>query len=342
MLARVTLATCKAVVHCVLLLCCFKELHSTEYKLLDSVKTLPEVVVIETHNEILKKVQSVQTVSTVTQEEASKLGVHSVAEVLQTMPGVFIRNFGGLGGLKTVSLRGSNSAQTLVLFEGIPLNSSQNGIVDLSLLPAQSFSSVEVTQGGSAGVGGAYAIGGSIALGTPRWQDSSSLLTNASFASFGERKVTARVHLSTSSGLLSCVADAVHSNGNYPFTFNQFGKEQTLQRTNSEFTGYSALLSYQTNPKDSSHFSTHAMLRSSLRGAPGAVLQGFVENTTAQLSDNDILYVARYQHQGTFIQTDIKSYARFGEQVYTDDYYLGIPNFSVRNTYISRDGGAIA
>jgi len=58
----------------------------------------------------------------------------TLSEALETVPGVSVRSFGGLGALSTISIRGLGSMNVLVLLDGIPLNPT-GGSVDLSDIP---------------------------------------------------------------------------------------------------------------------------------------------------------------------------------------------------------------
>ncbi|MCK5741029.1 MAG: TonB-dependent receptor plug domain-containing protein, partial [Chlorobi bacterium] len=56
-------------------------------------------------------------------EESSSL---QISDVLETVPGVFIKNYGGAGGMKTISMRGTSAQQTIVMIDGMRINSNQN------------------------------------------------------------------------------------------------------------------------------------------------------------------------------------------------------------------------
>ncbi|MBR1871688.1 MAG: TonB-dependent receptor [Bacteroidales bacterium] len=64
------------------------------------------------------------------------------------MTGVQIRDYGGLGGLKTVNVRSLGSEHTGVYIDGILVDNAQNMQVDLGRLPEGNFSSVRLYTGG--------------------------------------------------------------------------------------------------------------------------------------------------------------------------------------------------
>jgi iron complex outermembrane receptor protein len=74
---------------------------------------------------------------------------------------VYIKKYGALA---TPTFRGTSSSHTLVLWNGIPLNSIANGLLDFSITPIHGFEKIAIVHGGDASVFGSGAIGGSIHL----------------------------------------------------------------------------------------------------------------------------------------------------------------------------------
>lgn len=66
------------------------------------------------------------------QEEMMRLGVTDMADALHRMPGINLRDYGGAGGMKTVSVRGLGAQHTGVSYDGVMLSESQGGEIDLS------------------------------------------------------------------------------------------------------------------------------------------------------------------------------------------------------------------
>jgi len=89
-------------------------------------------------------------------------GQSDLADVLGRTAGFQVRRYGGLGFAAVPSLRGSAAAQIRIFIDGLPLDDAQSGTVDLSLLPVERFSRVEihrgVVPGGLGGMGGAGAV----------------------------------------------------------------------------------------------------------------------------------------------------------------------------------------
>jgi iron complex outermembrane receptor protein len=83
-----------------------------------------------------------------------------VGELVATSPGVAISDYGGLGQLSSVSIRGSSSDAVTVFLDGLPLNTAAGGGVDLSSIPRQWVSRIEVVRGAEGAHYGAGAMGG--------------------------------------------------------------------------------------------------------------------------------------------------------------------------------------
>lgn len=91
-----------------------------------------------------------------------------VEDLLEMVPGVHVRRFGGPGAGSEISIRGSTGAQVVVLLDGVRLNSAQSGSVDLSTIPQDLIERIEVTRGGGSVQSGSDAIGGVVNVVTRR------------------------------------------------------------------------------------------------------------------------------------------------------------------------------
>ncbi len=58
----------------------------------------------------------------------------NIADAVRNFSGVIIKDYGGVGGLKTVSVRGLSANHTSILYDGVQINDAENGQVDLSKL----------------------------------------------------------------------------------------------------------------------------------------------------------------------------------------------------------------
>ena len=85
----------------------------------------------------------------------------NLADFLAVNTAFYIKQYGSLA---TPSFRGTSSSHTLVLWNGIPLNSITLGMLDFSILPTSGFNEISLVHGGDASVFGSGAMGGSIHL----------------------------------------------------------------------------------------------------------------------------------------------------------------------------------
>ncbi len=76
-----------------------------------------------------------------------KLGIGSMAELLRHIAGITVRDYGGAGGMKTVSVRGMGSQHTAVIYDGFALGDCQTGEIDLSRYSLTNMSSFSMHTG---------------------------------------------------------------------------------------------------------------------------------------------------------------------------------------------------
>ncbi len=95
--------------------------------------------------------------------DLAQLPVNNAAELLAAETGTFIKSY-GLGSLATSSVRGGSAGHTLVLWNGLPIQSPMLGQLDLALLPLNSVESINFQRGGNAALWGSGAIGGVLSL----------------------------------------------------------------------------------------------------------------------------------------------------------------------------------
>ena len=109
---------------------------------------------------------------------------NNIAELLTQHSTVFIKSY-GLSSLATPTFRGTGASHTAILWNGVNLQSSMNGVFDLSLLPVQFTDEVVVQSGGSSALFGSGAIGGTIHLNSkPTFQPKQFIASHTTIGSF--------------------------------------------------------------------------------------------------------------------------------------------------------------
>ena len=69
----------------------------------------------------------------------------NLADAIRLFSGIQIKDYGGVGGLKTINVRSLGSEHTTVMIDGIPVENAQNMQVDLGRFNTYSFSRIELS-----------------------------------------------------------------------------------------------------------------------------------------------------------------------------------------------------
>ena len=109
---------------------------------LDSMQHVAEVVVTQqlTYREVIPH-QSLKG------EALQRLSSLSVADALRYFSGVQLKDYGGVGGLKTVNVRSMGSHHVGVFYDGVEVGNAQNGVVDLGQFSLDNVEEVSLYNG---------------------------------------------------------------------------------------------------------------------------------------------------------------------------------------------------
>ena len=102
----------------------------------DSVSTMREVVVKGTRENTPHQI--------ITRNQINSLPSNSVADALKYLAGVQIKDYGGLGGQKTINVRSLGSQHVGVYMDGVRITNAQNGTVDLGKYSLTTLESVSL------------------------------------------------------------------------------------------------------------------------------------------------------------------------------------------------------
>jgi len=136
----------------------------------EPVFSLEEVVVTATRTE-MRVLDAPVHISIITSEEINRSVAKNLADLLSDQVGLVIRDYGAIGELKSVSIRGSSSEGVLILLDGVRLNDSRQGSLDLSLIPLENIERIEMVRGGTSALYGSDAVGGVINIITKKKAD---------------------------------------------------------------------------------------------------------------------------------------------------------------------------
>jgi vitamin B12 transporter len=135
----------------------------------DAPENLPSVVV--TANRAATPLDEVLApVTVITREDIERLQPVSVQDLLTGLPGVVMANAGGIGQQTSMFMRGTNSAHTLVLIDGVRVGTVGAGIPAYEQIPVEQIDHIEVVRGPRSTLYGSDAIGGVIQIFTRHGQ----------------------------------------------------------------------------------------------------------------------------------------------------------------------------
>ncbi len=181
----------------------------------DTVVTLP---VLEVATDRLRH----RSVGSVSQQwdalVLARLPTATVADLLQWQTGSFIKSY-GLGSLATSAIRGGSASHTLVLWNGVPIQSPMLGQVDLSLLPGQDVGTVTLQKGGQSALWGSAALGGVLAMAhQPDFDKFWSVGASGDLGSYGLRRQRARWALGSQRWSLSTRLSHQQADNDFRYT----------------------------------------------------------------------------------------------------------------------------
>ena len=106
--------------------------------------------------------QVLRNATVITAEEIERSGQLTLAQVLQQLGGVEMVSNGGHGSASAVFIRGANAAHTLVLVDGVRLQSATVGTTAFENIPLAQIERIEIVPGPVSSLYGSDAIGGVI------------------------------------------------------------------------------------------------------------------------------------------------------------------------------------
>lgn len=286
--------------------------------------------------------------------DVTRGGQQNVAEALRSMPGVFLQDYGGVGGLKAVSVRGLGAKHTAVSYDGVVVSDAQSGMVDLGRFSLENIYDVTLVVGQDDDfvlrTAREFSLP-SLVLMRSSWTSddgfrSQSTGITSSFrfqgGSFGLAGISASssYHSGENGLVVSLAGNYLRSDGNYPFTLVKGGLSSREKRSDGDVE----LLTFEGNARARLFGGrVHAKLYhyGSERGLPGAVNlynkdnreRLWNRNTFAQasfvraLSDYvSVRGVFKYDYNYSRYKEVSKNYAA-GEQVdenRQNEYYLSL------------------
>ncbi len=274
----------------------------------DSVRVIENVTVrskIRYHETI--------TPQTLKGEDLSKVNAHTVADALRFMSGVQLKDYGGIGGLKTVNLRSLGSQHVGIYYDGIELGNAQNGVIDLGQFSLDNIEEVSVYQGQRSAImqtASDFANAGSIYIKTTSHLGKRSkggrgnvaakshyLKTKIQSGSSNLLRLSALFESNLNKNLLlSANAECLSTNGKYEFRYRRRNHDGSIayDTTATRQNGDVQALRVEVNLYGdivNGHWQAKAYTYHSNRGIPGAIVNNVWRRGERQSDDNTFVQV---------------------------------------------------
>lgn len=197
----------------------------------DSVRRIDEVVV--TGKLTFQEVMPSQKLKG---EQLERLNTHSVADALRYFSGLQIKDYGGVGGIKTVNIRSMGTNHLGIYYDGIELGNAQNGQIDLGQFSLDNVQEITLYNGQKSAIfqtASDFGNAGSVYIRTrlPRfsYDKSYNLKLKAKygssdmfrFSTLYEQKLSQAVSASLAGGVLT-------SSGKYKFRYRRLNLDKTV------------------------------------------------------------------------------------------------------------------
>lgn len=218
-------------------------------------------------------------VQTITNKQFEQMNSLSVADASKYFSGVQIKDYGGIGGLKTISVRSLGAEHTGILFDGFAINDAQNGQTDLGKFPLEIINKISLYNAQGLDLlqsARSYSFASLLQLKT---EDTSINNKNnrhysASFktGSFGLFNPSATIKNKSKNIYSSFHADYLNANGVYKFSYQNANQIIQDRRKNSDVEALNLLYNAHFRLKDSSSIHSNIYYYHAQRGLPGAII----------------------------------------------------------------------
>lgn len=227
--------------YCLITICtlCF-HLEAQGQVLSDTIRTndIPQVTV---SSDRTPNTNSIVTSKKADARLMQATGTLQISDVLKYMSGATVKDYGGVGGLKTVSVRGLGASHTAVAYDGIIITDNQTGQIDLGKFSSSQAESVRMVSGPDndllqpAALAAQAAVIG-INTGRPELGDKDSK-SSAQFKYGSFNTLSAQAESAFKAGQSNTVSlqgEWLRTEGNYPYIQNNGANSIEMRRENSD------------------------------------------------------------------------------------------------------------
>ena len=259
-------------------------------------------------------------------ERIEALRSHNVADALRYFSGVQIKDYGGVGGVKTVDMRSMGTNHMGGFYDGIQLGNAQNGQIDLGKFSLDNLEAIDMYNGQKSDIFQSakdFGSAGTLYLQSrkPTFADGERWQGNVTFrtGSFGLANPSARFDYKISEHVSATVsAEYTYATGRYKFRYrklyddNSVAWDTTAVRRNGGINAFRAEAGvYGTIARG--YWQGKLYYYDSSRGIPGAIVNNVWKNSQHQWDRNFFV-------QGRFRKSISKLYAVQVNAKYARDY----------------------
>lgn len=313
------------------------QLHSLlAVEKLDTTKTyrIEEITITEQYRKT--EIRTTAPFQTLSAKQLSKLNAFQVSDAVRYFSGVSVRDYGGIGGLKTVSVRSLGATHTAVSYDGITLTDCQTGQIDIGRFSLDNVEMITLNNGQSDQVFQPARMFASAALlqirtVSPRFEDQKSwhgkmAIKTGSFGLFNptfrlQHKIN-RVFSADLSG------EWLTAHGQYPYLLNYsyLGSGLTSKevRKNTDVHNLRLETTLYANLTERESAYLKAYFYTSERGLPGATILYNTDNFSSQQMWDRTFFVQGHYNKDYSDVFSMQLNAKYhhGFMHYSDSTYL--------------------
>ena len=296
--------SCLAIAGFVLLLMCFS-VHGQEQNPADTLKRANELKEVQIRR---IKISRRQTSSTPLQilsgEELQRMNSLSVADAVRFFSGVQLKDYGGIGGLKTINVRSMGTNHTAVFYDGVQLGNAQNGQVDLGKFSLDNIGDIELYNGQKSTIfqsAKGFSAGSSLYLNTktPEFKEGQNdhlcaAVRGGSFGLFNpsltwQKKLSDQIYGSIST-------EYKNAHGRYKFRLTNGVYDSTLVRKNADIETMRVEGGIYGRLPDSSSWNAKFYFYNDEQGLPGAIVNN-VYDFPQRLWSRNFFFQSHYKKE---------------------------------------------
>lgn len=310
------------------------------------VYAIPEIRVSDPYK--TREVRSASPLQTFSKEELSDLHSLQISDAVKHFAGVTVKDYGGIGGLKTVSIRSLGAQHTAVVYDGIALTDCQTGQVDIGRFSLTNVDRLSLNNGQSDDIfqpARLFASAGilNIQTLTPHFDTNKQTNVIADFktGSWGLINPSFIVEQQLSrKWSVSANGEWMSTDGHYPFTL-RYGNDDNAQvskekRRNTDVENLRAEIGAFANLSDKEQWRLKAFYYQSSRGLPNATTL-YYDRSLQHLRDKNIFIQSQYKKEFSrkwVFQTSAKW--NWSYQNYLDPDYKASTG-EVKNSYYQQE-----